>query len=70
MATVDRAPKISCMGEVGCRDCRSEATAEKRCLGLRVGVRDRLRGWKSPISGGEYRWLKWDICFRKFPYMV
>ena len=53
MVTVDRAPKISRMGEIGCRDCRSEATAEKRCLGLRVRVRGRLCGWNPRSRGGS-----------------
>ena len=69
-ATAGRALKISRMGEMGCRDCWSEATAEKRCLGLLVGVRARLDGWKSPVRGGAYRWLKWEISDRKFPLMV
>ena len=46
-------PKTSRMGEIGCRGRRSEATAEKRCLGFRVGVRDGLRGEKSSARGGE-----------------
>ena len=51
MATVDRAPTISRMGEIGRPDCWSEATAEKRCLGLRIGIRGRLCGWESPVRG-------------------
>ena len=55
------------MGEMGCWDCWSEATAEKRCLGLLVGVRGRVDGWGSPVRVGAYRWLKWEISDRKFP---
>ena len=44
-------PKKSRMGEIGW-DRRSEATAEKRCLGSRFGVRDGLRGEKSSSRGG------------------
>ena len=53
MATAGLVPKTSRMGEIGCRGRRSEATVEKRCLGFRVGVRDGLRGWESPVRGGE-----------------
>ena len=53
VATAGLAPKTSRMGEIGCRGRRSEATAEKRCLGFRVGVRDGLRGWESSVRGGE-----------------
>ena len=53
MATADLVPKTSRMGEIGFRGRRSEATAENRFLGFRVGVRDGLRGWDSPVRGGE-----------------
>ena len=52
MASAGLVPKASRMGEIGCRGRRSEATAEKRCLGFRVGVRDGLRGRKSSARGG------------------
>ena len=45
-------PKTSRMGEIGCLGRRSDATAEKRCLGFRFGVRDGLRGEKSSARGG------------------
>ena len=45
--------KISRTGEMGCRDRQSEATAEKRCPGLRTGGRDGWRGWESSVMGGE-----------------
>ena len=43
------------MGEMGGRERRCEVTAEKRCLGLRAGGRDGLRGWESTVRGGEHR---------------
>ena len=63
--------KISCMGEMGGREHRSVATAERRCLGLRVGGCDGLGGWESTVrerdtagSGGifvlgnSHRWCE------------
>ena len=45
------APKISRMGEIRGRKRRSEATAEKRCLGLRIGGRGIGFVVRSPWSG-------------------
>ena len=36
-AAVGWGPKITHMGDMGGRERRSETTAEKRCLGLRIG---------------------------------
>ena len=51
------------MGEMGGRDRRSEATAEKRCLGLRVGGQDGLRGWESHDQGRRIRAAQVGYCF-------
>ena len=53
MPSAGLVPKTSRMGEIGCLGRRSEATAEKRCLGFRFGVRDGLRGEKFSARGGE-----------------
>ena len=42
------------MGEMGCRGRRSGATAEKRCLGFPMGVRDGPSVWEARIRGGGY----------------
>ena len=52
-AAANRAPKISRMGEMGGRERRSEATAERHCLGLRVRGRDGLRSRESTVRGGK-----------------
>ena len=47
-------PRTSRMGEMGCRGRRSGATAEKRCIGFPMGVRDGPSVWEARIRGGEY----------------